>query len=337
MAFRFSSLFLAAAFFAQPMMCNLAGAQEQETAVEEESSSATSAIPPREQPFWDSAQAFVDAYANRDAVAIGNMFTEDAEFLDEFGELTEGREAITDLFATVFETHEEAIVEEIQILRIRFFADNVAMEEGFVISSEEPGEPSHRSRYVAVHTKGNDGKWLINTLKDFPREPAGRQEQLGQIAWLVGDWVNEDEHSVVHTVCDWSPDGNYLLRQFTMQLHDGREMNGVQRIGWDPALKKLRSWTFDSEGGFFHGLWTQDGNVWLLNMAGVTADGESVTATMQYTVVDSEMVIWTFQSLIIGGEVQAAAEPVTMVKRPPAPLQAVNQESDKDNTTGIDR
>ncbi len=336
MAFRFSSLFMVAFFLAQPMVCDLHLARAQETAGEE-SSPTTPAIPAREQPFWDSAQAFVDAYANRDAVAIGNMFTEDAEFLDEFGELTEGREAITALFALVFETHQDAIIEEIQILRVRFFADNVAMEEGFVISSEEPGEPTHRSRYVAVHTKGSDGKWLINTLKDFPRQPAGRQEQLSQLAWLVGDWVNEDEQSVVHTICDWSPDGNYLMRKFTMQLHDGREMDGVQRIGWDPALKKLRSWTFDSEGGFFHGLWTQDGNIWLLNLSGVTAEGESVTATLQYTVVDAEMLIWNFQSLIIGGEVQAEAEPVTMVKRPPAPLQALSQESNNDNPTGIDR
>ena len=58
------------------MVCDLHLARAQETAGEE-SSPTTPAIPAREQPFWDSAQAFVDAYANRDAVAIGNMFTED--------------------------------------------------------------------------------------------------------------------------------------------------------------------------------------------------------------------------------------------------------------------
>ena len=216
--------------------------------------STTAAIPAHEQPFWDSAQAFVDAYASRDLAAIGDMFTEDAEFLDEFGVLTEGREAIRAMFADVFESNQEALVNEIQITRIRLLSETVAMEEGFVISSPASDAPRNRSRYVALHTKQSDGKWRINTLKDFPREPLGRQEQLSQLAWMVGDWVNEDEDSVVHTTCDWSPDGNYLLRSFSMQKYDGSELSGVQRIGWDPALKKLRSWTFDSEGGFLHGL-----------------------------------------------------------------------------------
>ena len=55
---------------------------------------AASQIPPEEKPFWDSAQAFVDAYAQRDAAALGKLFTEDAEFYDEFGERTEGRTAL---------------------------------------------------------------------------------------------------------------------------------------------------------------------------------------------------------------------------------------------------
>ena len=52
------------------------------------------AIPAEERPFWDSAQQFLDAYARRDAAAIGGLFTEDAEFVDEFGERTQGRAAI---------------------------------------------------------------------------------------------------------------------------------------------------------------------------------------------------------------------------------------------------
>ncbi len=82
----------------------------------------------------------------------------------------------------------------------------------------------------------------------------------------------------------------YLLRKFAVQTNDGREMSGVQRIGWDPALKKLRSWTFDSQGGFFKGLWTKDGDQWLLTTVGVTADSQTVTGTSVYTRIDNEMI-----------------------------------------------
>ncbi|MGI9472146.1 MAG: YybH family protein [Rubripirellula sp.] len=276
-------------------------------------------IPEREKPFWDSAQSFVDAYAKGDSSGIGELFTEDAEFYDEFGERTEGREAIVAMFQGVFDTSPDARVDEIIIERVRMITDTVAMEEGQVFTFENPGEARSQSRYVALHTRGSDNVWRINSLKDFPRQATGRQEQLLQLTWLIGNWVNENNDSVVHTSCEWSEDGNYLLRRFTVRTHDGREMNGVQRVGWDPALKKLRSWTFDSEGGFFNGLWTKNGEQWLLTSAGVTAGGDTVTATSVYDVIDSEMVTWQYRSLIVGGDVQGDMDPVTMVKRPPAP------------------
>jgi uncharacterized protein (TIGR02246 family) len=281
-------------------------------------------IPAEEKPFWDSAQAFVDAYARRDTAALGELFTENAEFLDEFGELTIGRQAIAEIFAAVFETEPDAAIDEIQINRVRYLSDSIAIEEGVVYASASPLGPQHQSRYVAIHSKEQDGKWRINTLKDFPREPAGRQEQLAQLAWLIGEWVSEDDESVIHSTCDWSPDGNFLIRDFTMQLQNGTELNGVQRIGWDAAMKKLRCWTFDAQGGYLHGLWTQDGNQWVLNLAGVTADGQSVTGSTVYTVIDPEMVTWNYRNLIVGDENRGDTEPVTMVKRPPAPAQAAN-------------
>ena len=99
-------------------------------------------------------------------------------------------------------------------------------------------------------------------------------------------------------------------------------MSGVQRIGWDPARKKIRSWTFDSHGGFFSGLWTKHDKQWLLNSAGVTADGETVTATSAYTLHDAEMVTWQYRNLIVAGDVREDMEPITMVKRPPPPTRS---------------
>ncbi|REJ74383.1 MAG: SgcJ/EcaC family oxidoreductase [Planctomycetota bacterium] len=276
-------------------------------------------IPDEEKPFWDSAAAFLEAYRSGDAAAIGEMFTEDAEVLDEFGERTVGRDAIVAMFQNVFDHSPDALIEEIQILSVRRISDTVALEEGIVVSSESADAPRFTSKYAALHLKGGDGKWRINTLKDFPREHASRQEQLRQLEWLLGDWVNQDDDTVVHTSCNWSEDGNYLLREFTVQTYEGLEMNGVQRIGWDASRKKLRSWTFDSEGGFFTGLWTRQDDQWIVTSAGVTADGETTTGTAVYTVVDEEMIIWQHQGLIVGDEMRESSDPVTMVRLPPQP------------------
>jgi hypothetical protein len=170
-----------------------------------------------------------------------------------------------------------------------------------------------------MHVKGDDGRWRINTLKDYPREGGPRREQLAQLSWLLGEWVNQDGQSVVHTECRWSDDGNFLLRSFAVQTYDGREMNGVQRIGWDPSIEKLRSWTFDSDGGFFDGLWTRHDNQWRVATSGVTAEGKKVTGMAVYTAVDDEMITWRHEHLIVGDEVRDDSPVVTMVRRPPEP------------------
>ena len=283
---------------------------------------AASEIPEAEIPFWDNAQAFVDAYTARDTEAIGRLFTEDVEFFDEYGERTIGREAVQDLFASVFENSPEAMIEEIQLDQVRFITDRVALEEGVTVSADSPSAVPASSRYVALHVKGEDGTWRINTLKSYGRDVADRAANLGQMIWMVGDWVSEQSEAVVKTSCRWSEDGNYLLKDFTVQVDGETALSGTQRIGWDPLRRQIRSWTFDSDGGFFQGVWTRNGNQWLVSVHGVTSDGEPSSGTAVHTIVDGEMVTWQYRNLVIGREVREDTEPVVMVRRAPSPAEA---------------
>lgn len=278
------------------------------------------AIPPEEQPFWDSAKAFVNAYARRDADAIGEMFTEDAEFRDEFGVKTVGREAIVQLFEDVFANSPEALIEQIDIQNIRYINPDVALEEGVVYTTDTLDEPVYSSRYVALHVKGLDDVWRINTLKDYPREPLDKNEHLDQLEWLIGEWVNEETNELVETSCEWSEDGNYLLRRYQVETTAGEVMKGVQRIGWDPLRKQLRSWQFDSEGGFSESDWRRNENQWVVTSQGATSEGEPLQALSVYTVVDQERVIWQITSLVIGNEIMPEKESVVLMRKSPEPL-----------------
>ena len=79
-----------------------------------------------------------------------------------------------------------------------------------------------------------------------------------QLEWLVGDWVDEGDHGVVHTTCRWSDDKSFLLREFTIKVPGQPISSGAQRIGWDAGREQFRSWVFDSDGGHSEGLWTED-------------------------------------------------------------------------------
>src|SRR5438552_4006924 len=48
------------------------------------------------------ANSFLTAYRGKDAAALGALFTENAEIVDDQGEVTRGRSAIVERFARLF-------------------------------------------------------------------------------------------------------------------------------------------------------------------------------------------------------------------------------------------
>lgn len=271
-------------------------------------------------PFEASAQRFLDAYAERDAEAIGALFTEGAEFLDEFGDETNSRQAIVAMFRSVFESSDSATFDEISITKLRAATESVVIEEGLATSTPQADYPPTTSKYVVVHVKQDDGRWLIDLLKSFGPSELGHAEHVSALAWLVGDWVSEDSDHLVETSCGFSDNGTYLLRSFKIRSEGEVVLDGIQRIGWDPAAKILRSWTFDTEGGFFSGTWQFDGQRWVVSQHGTTSSGKQATATAAYEVVDREMVRWQFVSRVVDAEILPRGPVTIMVRKPPAPL-----------------
>ncbi len=58
-----------------------------------------------------------------------------------------------------------------------------------------PGESPDESTYLAIHVKKN-GTWKLDSIREteLPDTAAGN-ENLRQIDWLVGDWIDETPES----------------------------------------------------------------------------------------------------------------------------------------------
>ena len=48
-------------------------------------------------------------------------------------------------------------------------------------------------------------------------------------------------------------------------------------IGKDNAKGVIRSWVFQSDGGFGDGVWTREGKKWSIDVHGVRADGSKLS------------------------------------------------------------
>ena len=266
-----------------------------------------------------TGQSFVDAYQKKNAKAISDLFVADAEFIDEYGNLHQGRDEIQAAFTNVF-WHNSGTDFEMEISSIRFLSPQIAIEDGTTTVNHSVDLESVSSRYTAVHVKEN-GNWLTASVREqAPHDRRQHRSRLQQLAWLQGDWVDEDEESVVVFSCAPTDGGRFLIRNFAMHIAGCESMTGTQRIGWDPLTGKLKAWVFDSEGGHSEGWWHRDQDRWVLKLTGVTAAGEPASSTSIYTPVDERSMTWQSVDHEINGVELPDSEVVTIVRRAPTPV-----------------
>lgn len=275
-----------------------------------------------EEAIRQMDEAFLKAYGRGDAKAVAAYFTADAEYVDELGNVFQGRAAIEDSMIEFFAENPGCKL-EMNVDSIRFISPGIAIEDGTTTITRTEGEPTIESLYTAVHVK-TDGKWLAASVRDHaPKNRRLHRSQLQQLSWLVGDWVDEGDDSIVHFSCQSVDNGNFLLRKFAIQVAGQEAMSGTQRIGWDPLTGKLRAWIFDSEGAYSDGLWHQAGDNWVLKSTGVTADGQTASSTSIYTFVNDHTMTWQSVHHEIAGVQQPDSEVVTIVRQAPSPVPEI--------------
>jgi uncharacterized protein (TIGR02246 family) len=259
---------------------------------------------------------FVKAYNAADAKAVAALFTPDAQIEDKDGDVTEGREAIAQDFADVFKAAPKKRI-KVFVDSIRFIGPDLAVEVGTTEETPAPNESPEYDRYTVLHVK-RDGKWQMAFARDEEGPPATGHERLQPLAWLVGEWIDDGGSAVVNSTCRWSEDGNFLLQDFKLKINGRDSMNVSQRIGWDPLAKRIRSWVFDSEGGFGESVWTPDGITWIVKATAVRPDGSTGSATNVLVPSGTDAYVWRSTDRFVGDERQPPME-VKVIRKPPQP------------------
>ncbi len=278
---------------------------------------ASRELNPDVQAIGDLLGRFIKAYNARDAKALGELFTPDAEIEDEDGEITRGRDAIVARFAKIFGEGQSGTL-AVRTDSLRSLGTDLAIEEGTASLTTRPGEPPRTNRYSVIYAR-QGGRWLHARIRDEQLDEVSPHEQLLQLEWMLGEWVNESDDEIVLTTCKWSDDGNFLLREFDVKVEGRIALSGTQRIGWDAQRKQFRMWVFDDRGGFAEGLLSRDGERWITRASGVRSDGQSVSTTNAFTALGKDRILWETLERTIGGEVVPGTDRFYLVRRAPLP------------------
>jgi uncharacterized protein (TIGR02246 family) len=263
------------------------------------------------------ADATVAAFDRADAAGLADLFLAEGEMINEAGTVYRGRDELKSLFADFFGRFPGAKL-TLQIESIRAIGPMIAVEDGARSITTTDGQSRANLRYTTVWSKVND-QWKMASVREVADEsPATPHQMLESLAWLIGDWVNEGDDAAVKISYRWSEDGNYLLADYEILASGRRTSQSTQRIGWDPAHQRIRSWLFDTDGGFAEGTWTPIPDGWVIHSSAVLPSGESASALVSILPQSDSQFTLKGTNRLIGGTLDDDFE-VVVIKRPPSP------------------
>jgi uncharacterized protein (TIGR02246 family) len=255
----------------------------------------------------------MEAYNKHDAKALADHWSPDAVYHNRStGDEVVGRAAIAEQFTALFKDQPASKL-EVTVTSVQFVSPNVAIEQGTAKMLAPNGAPEE-TEYSAVNVK-RDGKWLLDRVTDKSKEVASSHyEQLKLLEWMVGQWTTDAADAQVEVECNWTKNKNFLTRAFKISIGDN-SFSGMQIIGWDPAAKAIRSWTFDSDGTFAEATWEQRRGRWFIRNRGTLPDGRAATMINVMKPVDEDSFTWQTIERTAGGELLPNIDEILIVRQ----------------------
>ena len=255
----------------------------------------------------------IQAFNNRDAAAIAANWTQEGEYIRNDGEPIRGRAEIQKGYAEFFKTLKGKPKLEIQTDGLRFPSADTAVSEVTLRLKNDDGR-NRRVQTANTSLVREGGQWKVAIVQEWDRDN-GLDVSLKELEWLIGTWQVATKDREVTTTYEWDENKVFIRGKFTVKEGGKVIESGTQMIGKDNAEGVIRSWVFQSDGGFGGGLWTREGKKWTVDIHGVTPDGRELTATVIYIRVDANTFTWQSVNQAVDGEPIADTQPIKVTKQ----------------------
>jgi uncharacterized protein (TIGR02246 family) len=267
-----------------------------------------------EKAIRNSVTTYVTAFNRQDAKAIAALWSPEAVYTNpKTGEEVVGRDAIEQQLVEIFSQSKDCKL-EVAIESIRFLSPNVAVEQG-ISRILRPGEEADETAYTAVYVKSG-GNWLLDQMSEEAVTVfRSNYQHLKDLEWLIGAWVDEEEQARIESNAKWTKNQNFISQMFKVSVPGETELSGIQLIGWDPVTKNIRSWVFDSDGGFGNATWKKKGNQWIIEATATLPDGRRSSEIRTITLLDDNSITWQASNRELGGEILPNIAPIKITNQ----------------------
>jgi uncharacterized protein (TIGR02246 family) len=272
---------------------------------------------PARKAVLANVRTFTDAFNRQDVKTLLTLFAEDCVLTESDGSTVRGLKELEAELKDTFK-NEPAARLSVSIDSLQVAAPDVIIEEGKTTYFPDGKTLTAETPYQAIHVKRGD-RWVMKRVRSYDRAVLHPYDQLRELEWLIGDWIDESPDSLVESSYRWDANKTFLLNDFTVRVHGQKAYSGTQRIGRDALSNQIKSWVFDSDGGHAEGLWSSvDDDTWIIQVKGVRADGKVATMTNQLTQLGNGRYRFESANRTVGNERMADFAAISVRKPPEA-------------------
>src|SRR6516165_8984650 len=183
---------------------------------------------PDEADVHKVLEEFVKAFNENDAKKLAATLSATAEFVDDESNRVEGSTAIGEMLGKFFEANKGAKL-QITPSGTRTVAPGVVIEDGESVVTVVEKKTQSARRFTVVFAKV-DGVWKIASIREYPEdaEVITSEERLKDLAWLVGEWVDEGGDTLVTSIFRYSPDKKHMIREYSVKHVGSDVLRGLQ-------------------------------------------------------------------------------------------------------------
>jgi uncharacterized protein (TIGR02246 family) len=259
------------------------------------------------------AKETIQAFEKRDAEVIASQWTADGEFIRNDGEAIRGRAEIQKAYADFFKKLTYKPKLEIQSDGLRFPSADTALAEVTLRLKNEEGETvASSSRNSLLVREG--GQWKVAMVREWDRD-VSQDATLKELEWLIGTWKTGTKDREVTTTYEWDENKVFIRGKFAVKEGDKVIESGTQMIGKDNADGVIRSWVFQSDGGFGGGIWTREGKKWTVDFHGVMPNGNELTGDSVFVHVDPNTYTWQSVNRKLDGQPMPDTVPIKVTRQ----------------------
>ena len=246
-----------------------------------------------------AATAYRAAVEKGDTAAIKQAWIPDGDIVDGWGNQLAATEALAG--SGHFAAGDRPVF-QIGETSLRFITSDVALEDG-TVDVVLPGTTIPlEGWFTAVWVRQGDA-WKLAAVREAERPISPQADTLEDLGWMFGDWQLVTDATAadagatgMEMTVRWDAGRTFLIREVRLLPQaaeaDVPPVELHQRIGWDPLVNRICSWSFSTDGSRGDATWFRDGDSWVVRGSGVLPDGTQMSSVNIYSYDGKDRWIW---------------------------------------------